>query len=222
MNSAASMNEGALRIYMKNRNEVYSLTWPNVYAKGIIYGRLLMEYGGKSHIVCKETGYSAEIDFKLKPMFGGEYNNVVGKIKKKGTTIFTIRGKWNDKYYIKAEKSKTEELFLDVNAEKRFPKYVIPLENQLPNESRNLWKLCSDALKRKDIKSANEEKSKIESRQREAVTERDKKGDVYQPKFFERSKEDKDFWTFKGNTTQEYKVLLSDIEGAQPEIFQGG
>jgi hypothetical protein len=60
-----------------------------------------MEIGGKTSISCKKTGMSTEIEFKSKPMFGGEYNIVTGKIKKKGHTVYTISGKWNNVLKIK-------------------------------------------------------------------------------------------------------------------------
>ena len=90
------------KIWFTKRDEQYVATWPNVYARGIIYGKLLMEYGGKTHITCEKTGLVAEIEFKTKPFFGGEYNIVHAKIKRtNGTVLYTIQGKWNEAYYIK-------------------------------------------------------------------------------------------------------------------------
>jgi len=39
---------------------------PYANCKGILLGKLTMELGGKVSIECVKTGYSAEIEFKLK------------------------------------------------------------------------------------------------------------------------------------------------------------
>jgi hypothetical protein len=39
------MTEGVMKIHFKKRGEIYACTWPNVYGRGIIFGRLLMEMG---------------------------------------------------------------------------------------------------------------------------------------------------------------------------------
>lgn len=39
-----------------------------------------MELAGIVTITCKQTGLRAEIDFRQKPSFYGEYNSLVGKI----------------------------------------------------------------------------------------------------------------------------------------------
>ena len=62
-----------------------------------------MEMSGKTKIECKKTNMLAEIEFKSKPFFGGEYNVVSAKIKHKKKTVYQIRGKWNDKLYIKGK-----------------------------------------------------------------------------------------------------------------------
>src|SRR3989338_11198449 len=47
-NSAASITEGSLKITFGSRgNEVYTANWPSVYARGVIFGKLIMEMAGK-------------------------------------------------------------------------------------------------------------------------------------------------------------------------------
>jgi hypothetical protein len=54
---------------VKKLREVYVMSWPTYYARGIFFGKLVMELGGKAKIRCKETGYSAYINFKTKVIF---------------------------------------------------------------------------------------------------------------------------------------------------------
>jgi len=58
--------DGNARITLLNKGEDYVITMPYANCKGILIGRLTMELGGKVTINCEKTGYSAEIDFKLK------------------------------------------------------------------------------------------------------------------------------------------------------------
>lgn len=191
MNSAASVAEGVVKIYCTRRDEVYVATWPNVYARGIIYGKLVMEYGGKTHITCDKTGLVADIEFKTKPFFGGEYNHVAAKIRRAsgGAVLHTISGKWNEAYFIKSASSSSSSknhhhhskddshgsssLLFDTRVARRFEKNIQPIDKQLPNESQRLWRHLSDAIKRRDIEAASAEKTKVEIRQREKQAQRD-------------------------------------------------
>ena len=48
-------------------------------------------------IECEKTRYRAELEFKLKPFFGGAEasNAVVGKVKLGTKTIASLEGKWD-------------------------------------------------------------------------------------------------------------------------------
>ncbi|KAH6651103.1 hypothetical protein F5144DRAFT_589409 [Chaetomium tenue] len=71
-NSAASMMEGTAILSLLNRGadptkgERYTLTQPNMYARGILFGKMKYELGDHSFVRCPETGLSADIDFKVK------------------------------------------------------------------------------------------------------------------------------------------------------------
>jgi len=209
-NSVASMTEGYITINFKNRGESYVCTWPNVYARGIIFGRLIMEMGGKTSITCKKTGLTTEMEFKTKPFFGGEYNVVSARIKKKGTTVYQVRGKWNDKIFIRPKKlvgKKDDKLFFDARTHPIVPKHVPDYDSLEEFESRKLWINLTHAIQRNDVKAATEEKSKVEHAQREKKKERDNDKEVYEPRFFKRGPED--FWTFMGHEDPMYKDLLN-------------
>lgn len=57
------------------------MNFPYAHCKGILFGSLTFELGGKVEIKCERTNYSCELDFKLKPFLGGEMNVVNGKIR---------------------------------------------------------------------------------------------------------------------------------------------
>ncbi|KAL9654308.1 hypothetical protein ABK040_010339 [Willaertia magna] len=206
-NSAASITEGILKMTFASKGEVYTATWPSVYARGVIFGKIIMELSGKTKIECKKTNMSAEIEFKSKPFFGGEYNVVSAKIKHKKKTLYQIRGKWNDKLYIKKKDSSksNEELFFDARATEVVQKHVPPLEVQKDNESRKLWVNLTKAIKNNDVQLAAIEKDKVETEQRNQKKEREKRGEHYVPKYFKQGLED--FWSFIGFDSEEFKDL---------------
>ena len=89
-----------MKIIFTKIDEVYICSWPDIYFRGILLGGLFMELCGQTKIVCEKTGIEAIVEFKPKPMWGGEANEVEVDIKKKGKSLYTVTGKWDDKLYI--------------------------------------------------------------------------------------------------------------------------
>lgn len=59
--------QGEAHIVFTNKpNEVYTVTMPNMYARGILFGKMLLELGDTAKVSCPKTGYSCEIEFKTK------------------------------------------------------------------------------------------------------------------------------------------------------------
>jgi len=107
-NSAASMMEGIAILRFLNRGnspkgERYILTQPNMYARGILFGKMKYELGDHSFVRCPELGLSADIEFKTKGYFGGTYNAIGGTIKndRSGEALFELSGLWTGEMMIK-------------------------------------------------------------------------------------------------------------------------
>lgn len=79
------------------------LTQPNMYARGILFGKMKYELGDHSFVKCPELGLSADVEFKTKGYFGGTYNAISGIIKndKTGDSLFEISGMWSGEMIIK-------------------------------------------------------------------------------------------------------------------------
>eukprot|EP01111_Echinosteliopsis_oligospora_P003642 TRINITY_DN1571_c0_g1_i1.p1 TRINITY_DN1571_c0_g1~~TRINITY_DN1571_c0_g1_i1.p1 ORF type:complete len:431 (+),score=100.70 TRINITY_DN1571_c0_g1_i1:292-1584(+) len=211
--SAASIMEGSVTVYILPLQETYTVTFPSVYARGILFGTLLMEMCGVVKIECPQTGLRSEIEFKAKPLWGGEYNCVSGKIRNtKKATLYTITGKWDGKLDItdNSVKGKTPETLFDTAGAKRIPKVVRPEEEQEENESQRLWHNVTAAIRRKDQKDATAEKSKLEDEQRQGVKDRKETGEIWHPRLF-RPKGDS--WVYKYLNASPY----SPAEGKQEE-----
>ena len=92
------------------------MTMPYAHCKGILMGTMTMELGGKVCINCEKTGYSTEMEFKLRPFLGGgELTNAVsGRIKIGKETIAVIEGHWDETVTITDKKTGHKEVLWQV------------------------------------------------------------------------------------------------------------
>ncbi|XP_072946711.1 oxysterol-binding protein-related protein 8 [Epargyreus clarus] len=169
-NSTSAILEGMARVRLPGRRETYVTTAPYAHCKGIVIGTLSMELGGKVHVICQETGYQADIEFKLRSFLGGadQTNAISGRIKKGKDTVASVEGYWDGKIDIKDKKTGEESNLLDVAVlkEQRLPRYLVKLEHQQEFESQRLWMKVSEAILNDDQVAATEQKTIIEEAQR--------------------------------------------------------
>jgi len=106
--------QGTTHLYLVDHpGEEYIATNPNIYARGIIFGTMLLELGDTVTIKCEKTNLAAEIDFKVKGYFSGSYNSIQGRIKDTTTNgvLYNISGKWTDTILIQTPKPNVFPLF---------------------------------------------------------------------------------------------------------------
>lgn len=188
-NSSAAMMEGAAHVTLgEHDNEVYSMNQPNVYCRGILFGKLRYELGDRMKIKCEKTALEADIEFKTKGFISGDYDTIEGVVKntKTDTVLYTITGKWNGVMEI-LEAKKQKEVFYDTSNAVVFSPSVKPFEEQLPHESRKLWDSTLKALAVNDQKVATDEKFKVEEEQRVKAKERAEKGEEFVPALFRKN-----------------------------------
>ncbi|CAK9436722.1 uncharacterized protein LODBEIA_P56850 [Lodderomyces beijingensis] len=178
-NSSAAIMKGESRIEI--RGEVYTATQPNVYARGILFGKMRVELG--DGVSLAGNGYELVLEFKTKGFISGEYDVVVGVVKFGGKEIYKVSGKWSDRVSVtRLATGETSELFRVAG--------VTPEEGRVPEdqgamESRRLWGSTIEALVRDDQEAATREKSRVEERQREVAKRRSERGEVFVPHFFD-------------------------------------
>jgi oxysterol-binding protein-related protein 8 len=168
----------------------FSFSVPYAHCKGILMGTLSMELGGKICIECENTGYKADLEFKLKPIFGGgdQTNLVSGRLKLGKETLASINGHWDGKIMIKDSRSNEEHVLFNPTPEtrhKRLKRFVVPIEHQTSNESDRLWQHVSAAIYRDDQVGATEEKTVLEEIQRNAAKELKAKCADWIPMYFQ-------------------------------------
>jgi hypothetical protein len=187
-NSAASMMEGIAVMRFLNTGERFFVTQPNMYARGILFGKMKYELGDHSFVRCPELGLVADLEFKTKGYFGGTYNAIGGFIKETKTdkALFELSGHWNEEMYIKDLTTGKKELLFDATHARETPPKARPINEQDERESQRLWQDVTQAIKEKDQEAATDAKSKIEDRQREEAAKRMNEGIDWHPQLFRR------------------------------------
>ncbi|WWC90766.1 uncharacterized protein L201_005703 [Kwoniella dendrophila CBS 6074] len=186
-NSAATIMEGEDRIRLLDRPEDgdYVITMPNTYARGILFGKMLLELCELSTVDCQATEYHADVDFKAKGWISGGYNVIAGKVTGPGRTdIGELSGHWSSAMDFTDKKTKQKRTVFDPTRAKVIPKNVLPESEQEEYESRRLWTKLTDAIKTADMHGATAAKTAVEDRQRELARNRESSGEVPQSRFF--------------------------------------
>lgn len=200
-NSAATLMGGQSRVVLLNRSnasgnegakgEEYVIGMPNMYARGILFGKLQFELGDTSTIECPSTGVAASVEFKTKGYFSGTHNALEAKVLHAGQAVGVVSGKWTDTITYKDLRSsgskKEETLFSVREAPTPAAKSVKPESEQQPNESRRLWNGVTLGLHNKDLDAATEHKAAIEDAQRAATRQREEDGTEVHPHYFQYS-----------------------------------
>ncbi|SCZ88971.1 BZ3500_MvSof-1268-A1-R1_Chr1-1g00865 [Microbotryum saponariae] len=186
-NSAATIMEGETHVILMNKREdgEYHITMPNMYARGILFGKMVLELGDTSIVKNEENDITCDVEFKTKGFFSGTYNAIAGKIKGPKGEIGEISGTWNEKMDIHRKGFKGKETLFDASTAKITQKVVAPEDKQSENESRRLWSKVTAAIKKSDLDAATDAKTVIEDAQREAVRRREEEGATFKPRFFE-------------------------------------
>ncbi|KAF8323438.1 Oxysterol-binding protein [Clavulina sp. PMI_390] len=188
-NSVATIMEGESRVYLMGKEEdgVYRITMPNMYARGILFGKMVLELGETSAITNPATEMSCEVQFKTKGMFSGTYNAIAGKVKKGSSDVGELSGTWNESMSYKSKATHESEILFDVSTDgKNMPKKLVsPESEQEPNESRRLWSKLTNAIRNKNMDAATESKAEVEDAQREDAKKREESGQKHVPRFFE-------------------------------------
>ncbi|KAK0746298.1 hypothetical protein B0T18DRAFT_411321 [Schizothecium vesticola] len=191
-NSAASMMEGTAILTLLNRGEDpkrgerYILTQPNMYARGILFGKMKYELGDHSIVRCPEMGLCADIDFKTKGWVSGTYNAIGGTIRNEitGEVLYELSGLWSEEMFIKDLKTGHKEMFFNALRSKPSPPLCRPLEEQEERESQKLWSKTAQAVIDRNHELATDEKTKIEEQQREEAALRANDGIEWRPRLF--------------------------------------
>nr|XP_023692546.1 oxysterol-binding protein-related protein 8 isoform X2 [Paramormyrops kingsleyae] len=189
-NSLSAILDGEARLSFLNRGEDYVMNMPYAHCKGILYGTMTLELAGQISIACEKTGYSAQLEFKLKPFLGSNdsVNQICGKIKLGKEVLATLEGHWDSEVFISDKKTGLVDNFWNPTPElrqSRLTRCTVPLEEQGGFESEKLWQHVTRAIVNKDQTEATKEKFLLEEAQRKSARERKAKCEAWSPVLFE-------------------------------------
>nr|AZQ56707.1 oxysterol-binding protein [Suhomyces bokatorum] len=191
-NSSAAIMEGWGHVTLGERgDEVYIMNQPNVYCRGILFGKLKTELGDHMYVKCPKTGFEADIDFKTKGFISGTYDAIEGVIKNTKTSevLYNISGKWNEIIDIKNANTGEKKVLFDTSLATNIKPKVRPISEQWEYESRRLWEPTLKGLSKRDHELATEEKFKVENEQRIQAKKRAELGVEFHPRLFRAAKD---------------------------------
>uniref|UniRef100_H0XB33 Oxysterol-binding protein n=1 Tax=Otolemur garnettii TaxID=30611 RepID=H0XB33_OTOGA len=188
-NSLSALLDGKATLTFLNREEDYTLTMPYAHCKGILYGTMTMELGGKVTIKCANNNFQVELDFKLKPFFGSStsINQISGKIMSGNNVLASLTGHWDSDVFIKEEGSSSPELFWTPDGAargQRLKRHTVLLEEQTELESERLWQHVTKAISEGDQHKATQEKFVLEEAQRQRTRELQQSVTSWKPQLF--------------------------------------
>jgi len=166
------------------------ITMPNMYARGILFGKMVLELGDSCTARNDAQDLHDDIEFKTKGFFSGTYNAIAGRVKRNSSELGEVIGKWSAVMvfkstkvplllppptlppslpYLPRKKTAEKRALFDVqkHGSKIAPKWVAPEDAQEPHESRRLWRDLTRTILAKDMDAATAAKTAVENVQRE-------------------------------------------------------
>uniref|UniRef100_A0A8C4DUK2 Oxysterol-binding protein n=1 Tax=Dicentrarchus labrax TaxID=13489 RepID=A0A8C4DUK2_DICLA len=176
-NSLSAILDGKARLLFMSRGEEYVITMPYAHCKGILYGTMTLELGGKVTIECEKTKCFTELEFKLKPFLGGacSVNQISGKISVGDELLATVDGHWDSEVFIHEKHSGQQETLWNPSPDirsSRLKRQVVQIDQQGEFESERLWQHVTSAIMDRDQLRATQEKFVLEEAQRRESRER--------------------------------------------------
>jgi len=72
----------------------YVITMPNMYARGILFGKMVLELGDTCIAKNEKHNLFCDLEFKTKGFFSGTYNAIAGRVRRNSTDIGEVSGRW--------------------------------------------------------------------------------------------------------------------------------
>ncbi|MEE6499403.1 hypothetical protein FKM82_003436 [Ascaphus truei] len=158
-NSLSAILDGKARLTFLTREEDYIITMPYAHCKGLLYGTMTMELGGKVTIECEKTRHTTELEFKLK-----DREVYINDLQNGNRDIF-----WNPTTEIRKQ---------------RLKRHIVLFEEQTEFESERLWQHVTSAINEYETHQATDEKYILEDAQRKAARDRKESNAEWSPQLF--------------------------------------
>ncbi|CAK7266744.1 hypothetical protein SEPCBS57363_002245 [Sporothrix epigloea] len=199
-------NLGIFITLERRGNETYQLTHPPAHLGGLLRGALSVSVGDMAYITCPETKLKAILQYYDDGWLRGSTNKVEGvifrydpendvKIRIRDVpdedVLVRLSGAWKDKIAFtmgpkpfNTHPVDAQTTILDIAPLSVAPKVLPPDNEQLKNESLQLWGEVTKAIHAKQFSKATSIKQVLEEKQREKARESERTGVVWSPVFF--------------------------------------
>ncbi|KAJ2762889.1 Oxysterol-binding protein 4 [Coemansia nantahalensis] len=188
------VQEGRVTLRLRDSDEIYCLTLPDLNICSIITGRPFLEMSSTTFIR-SSRGYTAEFRWHTKPWLYGEYHKFDGRIFRDAAAalvpdgpgqeqLFTMKGKWVAESASVNLRTGEEQPLFDVQAQPAADICIRPVDEQSELESRRVWRRVSEALRAGNYDAASREKTAIEEEQRALRRQRAEAGAEWKPSLF--------------------------------------
>lgn len=195
---------GFQHVYLKAFNEHYLIGRPATTVNNLLFGTMYIEHVGNMSVKNCKTGMECPIDFKAAGWGNAGKHEIHGTvIEKEGSkkVLGTLTGKWSEKLEYKVEeKMKKKETLWEANPlpprhdwQYYFTEFAMNL-NHMPEAMKQHLPICDSrlrpdlrALEENNLEVAEDEKKRLEEKQRAARKERaDKLKPEFEPKYFKK------------------------------------
>jgi hypothetical protein len=200
-------NMGIFITLDKRGGETYRLTHPPAHLGGILRGALSVSVSEMAYMTCPETKIKTILHYVDEGWLGRTTNKINGVIFKYDPendnktrveevpdedVLARLSGPWKEKVIFTLGSKPVRNVpvdqqytIIDIAPLNIAPKIVPPQEQQAPNESLKLWSGVTNAIHAKQFSKATQVKLDLEEAQREKARQREAKGEVWTPVFFE-------------------------------------
>ncbi|KAJ1719731.1 Oxysterol-binding protein 4 [Coemansia erecta] len=217
------VQEGRVTLRMKNSDEIYCLSLPDLDICSILTGKPFLEMSSTTYIRSSK-GYTAEFQWYPKPYFYGEYHKFDGKIFKDSAAqfvpngndreqLYQLSGKWVAQSRAVNTKTGQDDVLFDVAAQPSADIIIKPLDEQSDLESRKVWNKVSEALASGNYDVASREKTAIEEEQRALRKQRAESNEKWEPSLF--------FWVDDADAEPAVKDSYAYLYPAKDSIGTG-
>lgn len=214
---------GYMNFRFKDNDHIFRCKRPQTSVQNILIGTMYIDHKGECIVENTSTGESAVVKFKPLGMFTGKDKRgmVEGSVKDAdGNEVYQIYGKWCDELFYKAtgeDDSEGESIWkfppIPHDWEKiyHFTEFTLQLnmiddhlEKQLPPTDSRL-RPDQRCLENGELNFANDEKHRLEEKQRARLRAMKEEGIEYEAKYFEKEDTNTEEFSEDGGKLISYK-----------------
>ncbi|CAM6109955.1 unnamed protein product [Calypogeia fissa] len=165
--------------------EIYETTSPALTFR--FWPGVVSEWTGDTMVKCAQTGLEAVVSFKSKSYFSTKGNQVSGKIFRTSSqqNLYTLSGSWDESVMLEGKGGKKSVLYNGKVNLTNIKTAVVENPRALsPTESVVVWSQVTKGVWNQDWEAARAAKTSVEETQRALRKQREKAGETWKPKYF--------------------------------------